>query len=400
MFNSACPVTWERLGLEFQSHGAPFTCIGYAPSQGGRCHNPIARENGQIAAAEYRHLRATPRLRDIAELCLCKRYHRNQANTVAAHWSTDVSQSASPGSATSTPSSSVTSTPTHSSVSTPATTPSSSPASSSTASADATRPEIANAGLEARTATLGAELRIAQINIANLTQQTTGLTQDRNNFQSRLTQSRRIHEEEQRALLEELAELGGSNTDLRAQQVDLYQSLKIAQAKVTELDSTKAALANSLDSETRRRTVAQATITALESANRTLNEEIDNLKDQNTILSDHLTSLRLAAAKLQRAREYTRLKQAMKEEIAMLELANDLQAQDLRDTERRHAEELRRQQLQEEAEQQRTRRAEMQHRVLQRRELRSQLRAKQEQWDSYSAAWQDFESTYLPFPLI
>lgn len=127
-----------------------------------------------------------------------------------------------------------------------------------------------------------------------------------------------------------------------------------------------------------------------------LKAEKTKLIDENSCIQAQLDSFQASAAQLKRAEEYTRLALAMEEQISMLELANDLQAQDLRDTERRHAEESRRQQLQEEAEQQRARKAEMHHRVLQRREVRSQLRAKQEKWNIYSAAWQDFESTYPP----
>src|SRR5271169_2993440 len=65
-----------------------FTCVGYAPSQGRRCRNPIAQCNKERVFAMLDTLelsssssrKVASMLPKIAALSLCRRYHQNQAD--------------------------------------------------------------------------------------------------------------------------------------------------------------------------------------------------------------------------------------------------------------------------------------------------------------------------------
>lgn len=71
-----------------------FTCVGYAPSKGRRCQNPIAAHNrnavysmlDNMARFEPGSKAAAANLREIANRSLCVRYHQHQVETVVADW--------------------------------------------------------------------------------------------------------------------------------------------------------------------------------------------------------------------------------------------------------------------------------------------------------------------------
>jgi len=70
------------------------TCVGYAPSCGRRCRNPIAYHNVQAAKALMRRVvrpgvsntDLKEMLFDLAEYTLCRRYHQDQAKNVSNRW--------------------------------------------------------------------------------------------------------------------------------------------------------------------------------------------------------------------------------------------------------------------------------------------------------------------------
>ena len=70
------------------------TCVGYAPSKGRRCRNPIAAVNRQAASKILSRLsrmdvmsaNLEPLLMELALLLLCRRWHQNQVETVTKNW--------------------------------------------------------------------------------------------------------------------------------------------------------------------------------------------------------------------------------------------------------------------------------------------------------------------------
>ena len=74
------------------------TCVGYAPSQGRRCHNPIAAANRQDAAKLLKQMskldlsssRIDGLLEQLAPRVLCKRYHQNQFSSMVSQWQDDL----------------------------------------------------------------------------------------------------------------------------------------------------------------------------------------------------------------------------------------------------------------------------------------------------------------------
>ena len=86
----------EVLRLDPNSSG--FTCIGYAPSKGRRCHNPIASANRQEAANILREMSMLDphsesldkRLEGLAPRLLCRRWHQNQASNMKTLWRNEI----------------------------------------------------------------------------------------------------------------------------------------------------------------------------------------------------------------------------------------------------------------------------------------------------------------------
>jgi hypothetical protein len=74
------------------------SCIGWAPSQRRRCRNPVNASNRTIAAhilkimakqhPDYEELK--PHLEELAYVCLCPRYHRNQKDSILGIWEEDM----------------------------------------------------------------------------------------------------------------------------------------------------------------------------------------------------------------------------------------------------------------------------------------------------------------------
>ena len=83
---------YEVLNIGELTYG--HTCIGYAPSQKRRCHNPIAAANRQTAEdmldrmskSKSLSTEVRPLLDSLASRLLCRRYHQNQAEEVSEIW--------------------------------------------------------------------------------------------------------------------------------------------------------------------------------------------------------------------------------------------------------------------------------------------------------------------------
>lgn len=87
--------SWDASGiLKIDPDTPGFTCVGYAPSKGRRCHNPIAAANRQEASKLLAKLskldpsssRIGSILESLAPRLLCKRYHQNQADSISEKW--------------------------------------------------------------------------------------------------------------------------------------------------------------------------------------------------------------------------------------------------------------------------------------------------------------------------
>jgi hypothetical protein len=75
-----------------------FTCVGYAPSQGRRCRNPIAAHNraavqdmlDRMASKSPKSSVVADLLAKIAPLSLCVRYHQDQAQKMVRQWESKI----------------------------------------------------------------------------------------------------------------------------------------------------------------------------------------------------------------------------------------------------------------------------------------------------------------------
>src|SRR6266498_2191778 len=85
--------------IDVDPSASDFTCVGYAPSQRRRCHNPIHRDNRSAAesilAEGDEELQQGGFLEDflmeLAPRVLCKRWHQGQVNTIVSGWMKRVS---------------------------------------------------------------------------------------------------------------------------------------------------------------------------------------------------------------------------------------------------------------------------------------------------------------------
>jgi hypothetical protein len=91
--------TWDPLAtldILNYDHGGRFTCVGYAPSQHRRCRNPINQQNRNLARETLEEIAEvnpdysllSEDLRELAETCLCVRYHKTEENinAVLSNW--------------------------------------------------------------------------------------------------------------------------------------------------------------------------------------------------------------------------------------------------------------------------------------------------------------------------
>ena len=86
------PVT--ALDIINPSRGA-LTCVGYAPSQGRRCRNPINQANRasafrlleSLSCIDSSTVEIIEKLRELARLTLCLWYHQNQNHNIVQTWS-------------------------------------------------------------------------------------------------------------------------------------------------------------------------------------------------------------------------------------------------------------------------------------------------------------------------
>lgn len=99
METSNCP--WDPSELfKIGAISDQITCVGYAPSKGRRCHNPIAAANRQEASnilsklsrKDFMRADMKSHLMDLASRLLCRRYHQNQASTVTTRWLGEVNK--------------------------------------------------------------------------------------------------------------------------------------------------------------------------------------------------------------------------------------------------------------------------------------------------------------------
>lgn len=80
--------------LKIDPDAPRFTCVGYAPSKGRRCHNPIAAANRQEASELLTRMsridpsssRLDSKLEALAPRLLCRRWHQNQAESITEKW--------------------------------------------------------------------------------------------------------------------------------------------------------------------------------------------------------------------------------------------------------------------------------------------------------------------------
>ena len=94
----APPWTPSDILTNIDNSSCSITCVGYAPSQGRRCHNPIAAANRQDAAKLLDQMsklnlsssRIDGHLEQLAPRVLCKRYHQNQFSSVVSQWQDDL----------------------------------------------------------------------------------------------------------------------------------------------------------------------------------------------------------------------------------------------------------------------------------------------------------------------
>ncbi|KAF6220515.1 hypothetical protein HO133_002948 [Letharia lupina] len=86
---------WEPAEvLRLDPYSSGFTCIGYAPSKGRRCRNPIACANRQDSAKillemsrlDPQSQRVDDELEDLASRLLCRRWHQDQALDMKRQW--------------------------------------------------------------------------------------------------------------------------------------------------------------------------------------------------------------------------------------------------------------------------------------------------------------------------
>lgn len=84
--------------LQFDPNYSGFTCMGFAPSKGRRCRNPIACANRQGAAKILLEMsglhpqsqRVDCLLEELASRLLCRRWHQDQAAGITRQWQDDI----------------------------------------------------------------------------------------------------------------------------------------------------------------------------------------------------------------------------------------------------------------------------------------------------------------------
>lgn len=84
--------------LQLDPNSSGFTCIGYAPSKGRRCRNPIACVNRQESAKILQEMsrldphsrRLDGKLEELASRLLCRRWHQDQAAGMKRQWQCDI----------------------------------------------------------------------------------------------------------------------------------------------------------------------------------------------------------------------------------------------------------------------------------------------------------------------
>lgn len=93
------PIQWVPTEvLQFDPNYSGFTCMGFAPSKGRRCRNPIACANRQEAARILLEMsRLHPQsqrvdclLEELASRLLCRRWHQDQAAGITRQWQDDI----------------------------------------------------------------------------------------------------------------------------------------------------------------------------------------------------------------------------------------------------------------------------------------------------------------------
>ena len=90
----AAPQWSPAVVLNIDPNSSTFTCVGYAPSRGRRCRNPIACVNRQesvktllkMSRLDPHSQRVDDELEELASRLLCKRWHQDQAAAMKRQW--------------------------------------------------------------------------------------------------------------------------------------------------------------------------------------------------------------------------------------------------------------------------------------------------------------------------
>lgn len=86
------------LKIRNYEHSGGWTCVGFAPTKGRRCQNPINHMNRATAGSIIKKLslvdpgktNIAPLLQDLAGHLLCLRYHQSQVGEVTQRWTTSI----------------------------------------------------------------------------------------------------------------------------------------------------------------------------------------------------------------------------------------------------------------------------------------------------------------------
>ncbi|KAJ9625733.1 hypothetical protein H2203_004495 [Taxawa tesnikishii (nom. ined.)] len=209
------------------------SCIGYARTQGRRCRNAIARENATKANALLQRLPARDdtivyqrALATLARLCLCRRWHQDQADDVARQWYRETSRASRQA---------------------PAVQP---PAQITTTTTGTATPIVGTAAADE-----SASLRWRCQTLSNQLSQADGRTTEQNSriaaLQSELSQERRRVTNQTRrinVLQSDLDDVREQEQEQRAQMVDLIQISETARRTAddlrTKVDSVQASNAD------------------------------------------------------------------------------------------------------------------------------------------------------------
>lgn len=287
-------MVYETLAFEqLRSGHIPEQCIGYAKSQDRKCRNIIAAANMTSAQGLVRRLRnvhdreiARPLMERLATLCLCTRWHRDQSTSIASRWLNQVftmenGHVIANSSMVSSPSSSMSDshfgTPSRPTETTPSTTPESSPSSEHVVPVSRfCEVQEHNRLLRAQVLTLqrtNADLQNTSNERDQLARRVNSLSRDVRHAERHAHRIASEAREEVETSVEQVAVLEDSNTLLRAQIIDLSNTLDQARSDLQAEKDTASTLRSQLDTEKARQAAAEQQKNELESRYTDLTQE-------------------------------------------------------------------------------------------------------------------------------